>query len=446
MISHALGMQLHINGRIGVGFPDLSLTASDVQLRNRDATVADAKEVHLNVDLRALLRNEVQVREIAIKGATLFIERAADGSVNLKPDAPKSGARDSAVRLAKISIVDSTVYYADVKSEIDVEARNCDIDGTGLRIAAGKQPMWQALSLTVKAACEGVRTQNVDLADVKLAAAVSNGVVDIDPVTMKLFEGNGSASVHADFSKPVPVFQVRYSLERFRVEEFLQAMTPRKVAHGDMDFAIELSTQGTSWDAAKRAMSGRSSLRGKNVTFKGVNLDVALARFESSQNFNLVDVGAFFFTGPVGLAVTKGYNFANLLAAGEGVSHVRAIVSEWEIEHGKAKAIDVAMTTNRYRIAMKGELDLVNERFQDLVVAVIDDTGCPKVQQKISGPFNKPVIERPNVLSAIVGPALNLLSGAKNLVTGRHCSKVFYAGSVPPPGQKNTESGGDASK
>jgi len=37
----------------------------------------------------------------------------------------------------------------------------------------------------------------------------------------------------------------------------------------------------------------------KNLTLNGRDLDQELSRFESSQHFNLVDVGAFFFAGPV---------------------------------------------------------------------------------------------------------------------------------------------------
>lgn len=41
-------------------------------------------------------------------------------------------------------------------------------------------------------------------------------------------------------------------------------------------------------------------LRDENLRLNGRDLDQELSRFESSQNLNLVDVGTFFFAGPLG--------------------------------------------------------------------------------------------------------------------------------------------------
>jgi AsmA protein len=54
------------------------------------------------------------------------------------------------------------------------------------------------------------------------------------------------------------------------------------------------------------------------------------------------------------------------------------------------------------------------------------------VRQKISGTFQKPVIENPNTLKSLTGPVLRLLKKVKNLFPGGEC-EVFYAGSVAPP-------------
>ena len=90
------------------------------------------------------------------------------------------------------------------------------------------------------------------------------------------------------------------------------------------------------------------------------------------------------------------------------------------------------MATKQNRIALKGRINFVNERFDDVTIALIDARGCARVQQKIRGPFRKPVVEKPSVLMSLAGPALNLLKQARDLFTGGKC-KVFYTGSVPAP-------------
>ena len=84
------------------------------------------------------------------------------------------------------------------------------------------------------------------------------------------------------------------------------------------------------------------------------------------------------------------------------------------------------------RIALKGRINFVNERFDDVIIALIDAKGCVRVKQKIHGPFRKPVVEKPNVLLSLAGPVLNLLKQAGNLFTDGTC-EVFYTGSVPAP-------------
>ena len=160
------------------------------------------------------------------------------------------------------------------------------------------------------------------------------------------------------------------------------------------------------------------------------NLDEKLSRYESSQNFNLVDVGAFFIAGPLGTAVTKGYNFASIFQGTRGDTEIRALVSQWKVENGVAHAQDVAMATKENRLAMKGALDFVNGDFDNVTVALLDNAGCARVEQKIVGPFSNPHIEKANVLVSVTGPISSLVSKAKKFLGGK--CEVFYEGSVRP--------------
>ena len=144
--------------------------------------------------------------------------------------------------------------------------------------------------------------------------------------------------------------------------------------------------QGKTEMQMRQTAKGTISLGGRNFKLLGGDLDKRFSRFESSQNFNLVDAGALFFAGPLGLAVTKGFNFASVLQGKGGSREIRTLVSQWKVEHGVARAQDVAMATKENRIALRGGLDLVNDRFNDVTVALIDTKGCAVVQQKYAAP------------------------------------------------------------
>lgn len=426
-------MEVRVGGRLGIGFfPGLHVRLEDAHIRNREADLVSAKEARLGIDLLPLLQNEVRIGQIALKHPRISIERGPDGHYNFeKPEA--AGGMLPALYLAKVSLSDGTLLYTDKPSGEGFEAVNCNLNARRLRLTEAKSSdLLKHLSLTAELTCGEIRTKDFVVSNVKFSVDGKNGVFDLKPVTMRVFGAQGTGSIRADFSDAVPLYHVRYSLPQFRIEEFFKTLSPNKVAQGPMDFSANLSMQGKTANEMKQTADGEMSLRGENLTLNGTDLDREFARFESSQNFNLLDVGAFFFAGPVGLAVTKGYNFASILQGSGGRSEIRQLVSEWKVERGVAQAQDVAMATAENRIALTGGLDFVNGRFDDVTMALIDAKGCAKVRQKIRGPFQKPVVEKPNILKSLTGPALRLLKKGRDLFPGGEC-EVFYAGSVAPP-------------
>ena len=181
--------------------------------------------------------------------------------------------------------------------------------------------------------------------------------------------------------------------------EFWKTLSQRKIGDGWMDFSTDLTLNGYTVRELTQSGVGTASLRGDNLTLAIGDLDRELSvRYESTQRFDLIDVGAFLVAGPLGVAVTKGYDFARVsVVRVAGRSEIPRFNSEWQIEHGVAKAKDVAMTTrtNRLRAWM---LDFVGDRFQDVTVALVDEHGCVRVEQNVRGPFAKPDVQKPNVL------------------------------------------------
>jgi uncharacterized protein involved in outer membrane biogenesis len=430
--SGALGMEVSIGGRVAIGlFPGLLLTLEDVRIRNRGMDVASAKEARLGIDLLPLLKKEVRIENIALKYPRVSIERGRDGHFNFeKPEA--DGGTLPALDWPNVSLSDATLVYADKQLGEATEAGNCHLDAHRLRLSGGQRSnLMKDISFTAQLTCGEVRRDGFTVSDLKLSADAKNGVFDLKPVTSRVFGTQGSGSIQADFSGAVPLYHVRYSLSQFPIEEFFKTMSRQKVAAGRMDFSATLSMQGKTRKEMRQTVKGQMSLRGKNLTLSGSDLDGQFARFEASQNFNLVDVGAFFFAGPLGLVVTKGYNLASISQGSGGSSEIRTLVSDWKVERGVAHAQDVAMATKENRVALQGGLDFVDNQFNDVTVALIDAKGCVKVQQKIRGTFQDPVVEKPSLLEAITGPALRLLKKGGELLGGQ--CEVFYAGSVVAP-------------
>lgn len=432
--SDALGMDVRIGGRLRMGFfPGLHVTLEDGHiLGEQGVTVASAKRASLWIALLPLLRKEYRLRRIQLTQPTVSIERDLEGRVNverLKRAAVLLGVLDG----GSVSFSDGTLLYVNRKSGKRIEVTDIDLSVSRMRLEGRTSPrLSKGHSLVADISCGEIRTKDLSVSALKVTVDGKDGVFEVNPVTMRVFGGQAVGSLRADISAPVPLYQVRCSLPRFRIEEFLKILSPKKAAEGAMEFSANLSMQGKTRSQLVQTAAGEMSLRGGHLTLVGNDLDNMLSRFESSQGFNLVDVGAVFLAGPMGLAVTKGYNFASFFRGSGGNSSIGTLVSDWKVEGGVAQAKDVAMSTTKNRIALQGGLDFVNERFADVTVAVVDGGGCAKVRQAIRGSFEKPTVEKPQFLTSLAGPVLKLYKQTRGLFPAKPC-EVFYSGSVAPP-------------
>ncbi|MCE5275845.1 MAG: AsmA family protein [Deltaproteobacteria bacterium] len=431
--SESLGLEIRVGGRLGIAFfGDLHVRLDDVHIRNREMDIASAEQASLEIALFPLLHKEVRIKRIGLQRPRITITRDRDGTFNFEK---RKKSKQTRLPLApdNLFISDGFFLYGDDQSGKGIEVEHFNLDVRSLGIAGGNSAeLLKNLSFTAEFACREIRTKGLTISNAKFTCRGKDGVFALTPVTMGLFGGQGSGSIGVDFTDPVPRYSVRLSLSKFKIEEYLKTYFSKKVAQGSMDCSATLSMRGNTAKELKQTAEGAVTLRGENLTLYGHDLDREFARFESSQNFKLVDAGAFFFAGPLGLAVTKGYNFASIFQGSGGSSSIEKLSSSWKVERGIAQAMDVAMATKENRIALKGRINFVDERFDDVIIALIDARGCARVQQKIRGPFRKPVVEKPNVLMSLAGPALNLFKQARNLFTGEKC-KAFYTGSVRAP-------------
>lgn len=431
--SRALGLELRAADRLDIDvFPALRLTLADVSLHRRGAQVATVKRVTVGVEWLSLLGDELRVDTLVLVQPVLTLERDREGRFNVAEPAPPATPA-AAQSWPEVSLSAGRIVFVDQRGGLGFEARDCHGRVQRLHRAAGtRAELLKALSFDAEIGCAQLRREALTLLDVQFRAEAKDGIVEIRPLTARLFDAQGSGRVRADFSAAVASYRFDFTLAQFPVEAFFAAMAVEPLATGRMDFTAALATRGATAEQLQRALSGQVSLSGRDLVLVGTDLDAAFDRFEASQTFSLVDVGAVFFAGPAGLLVTKGYDFASLARGNGGRSEIRTLVSQWQVEHGQAQALDVAMATKANRLALHGRLDLVGERFDDVSVALVDARGCARVTQKIRGTFQAPVVEQPNLMRSLAGPVLRLLEKGRDALSGTPC-EVFYAGSVPPP-------------
>jgi len=434
--SKALGMDVLIKGRLGIALvPGFGISLKDISVRNGGTDVVTVEKIRIGLKLIPLTRREVHISWIKLVKPVFSIVRDKSGMFNF--ERPGRTVVEKLLSVTKSSISQGRLVFTDDRSGSGIEADDFDMTIRNLSYGGtdGAEP-FKNLSFDGEIRCKTLTINKFTVTNLAMRTAGGSGILEINPVSMDIFGGTGKGNIHVDVTGASSQYRVIYTLSQCRVDELIQALSPGKMPQksieGMVDFTADLTAMGKSVDEAKRSLSGDVSLKGENLMLYNMDIDALIPKYERSQNFNLVDVGAFFLAGPFGPVLTKSYNFGSLyeeLQGGKG--NIRMFVSIWKVKRGVADAIDVALATKKYRIAMKGGLNFNNDRFNNVTVAVLDKRGCAVYSQKVHGPFRKPKIEKVSILKSISGSVSNALTDAWKFVGGE-CT-VFYSGSVAQP-------------
>ena len=435
--STALGMDVRIKGRMGIAlFPRFGLSLKDVSVRNKGLDVVTIGKMRLGLKLIPLARFEIKIIQVELVSPVFSIVRLRNGMFILEK--PGRKLWEKLLTVKKVSISQGSLNYTDETSgekievdDLDLSLRNLSASGT-----ESAEP-FKNISFTGDTRCKILKIYNFTLMDLVMRASGQKGILDINPVSMKIFGGTGNGSIHVDVTGPSPQYRVIYTLNRARIEELLQQYMlkkmPQKTIEGPINFSGDLTAMGKSADEVKRSLNGDLSLNGENLMLYNIDIDALIMKYERSQNLNLLDMGAFFLVGPLGPVLTKSYNFASVYEESQGgKGSIRKLVSVWKVKKGIAEARDVALASKNQRIALKGGLNFVNERFVDVTIAALDKRGCAVYSEKVHGPFGKPQIEKESIFKSIAGSVLNPLEDALKFIQGKECT-VFYSGSVAQP-------------
>jgi AsmA protein len=443
-VSDALGMEFRIRGKARLRlFPSASIALSDVRLRNRGTDLATAETLRVGVKLRPLFDRRIVITELALEKPVIRIEKGIDGKFNYetpprpaKPAAKEGEALSAPMVVSTGSVSAGKIVYVDRKAEGETSLDTIDLSVRDLSIPTARgTELPKGISFIGDLSVKGIRSKDLAVSDVRAKVTAGAGIYEIRPFTMKLFGGAGEGGIRVDLSGDRTALKVSYTLANFRAEEPLAALAQKKYLSGTMTVTPDLSLRGKGADEMKRTLSGSVSLRGDGLTLHGMEIDEILSKVEEAQKLNLADVGAFLLAGPLGSAAVKGYRYGGLYQSTtrEGETRITRLVSDWTVRDGMADARDVAFSTGKNRIALKGKLDLVNGQFVDVTVAVLDGKGCAKLRQKISGPFADPRMDKMSMLQSVAAPLLGIFEREAKRFLGSSACEPFYTGTVQHP-------------
>ncbi len=198
---------------------------------------------------------------------------------------------------------------------------------------------------------------------------------------------------------------------------------------------LDNNLSGTITKGKVNILEGNVLVKGDNLHLQGFNLNKVLKDFQNSQSVGMLDVGAVVLLGPAGVLVTKGNDYRNLVksVANKGNSQIKQLHSEIAFANGIATMKDVAFSTDKFRLAITGKIDTINDQFIDFNVATVDKYGCPVYKEQVMGKLSSPRVKEVNVLvSSVVNPIQSVISKVTKSMN-IHCDKPFYKGVVKAP-------------
>ena len=445
--SKATDMHVTIQGALELKrwFP-LTLVVRGLQFQNREEPVLKLENVECSsLEPIPLLRGRLRLGTCTVDGFAIAIVRGADGHFNFerttpRPRPPAGVSSSPPVVLVSHLIVQGGAYvFTERGKPARAEIAGISADLHGFAIGKFPEGIRRAFSFKGVLAWDTLRRDALTLTQLKSKISAGGGHFVLDDLSLDAFGGQGTGTFAADTSDPMPRFELSLEVPRCRVEHLLEGLRTEPVIGGEAALAMHVRAAGRNKDELTQTLSGDVALSGKNLQTHDLDLDKLIHKFDKTRGFNLIDLAAFFIAGPLGPIATKGHDFGRVyLQLGTGEGALDRLVSTWRIDDGLAEAKDCALATKKNRVAFVGKIDLVHGVYQDAAIGVLDERGCSRYTEKLSGPVGGRRSFGKSTMKAMAGPFIGLAQKIHHAFDQK-CD-VFYSGSVPQPDKKEAKS------
>jgi AsmA protein len=433
--SEASGLDVRIKGRMGLSFFPFGISAKDIHVANKESEIMSLESLKLRAELLPLLKKQLKVTACELVKPAVTIVKDAEGKYNFESnkEIPAIGSPGIASGLNELKLSKGALVYLNKRTGEKTEMKEFNMATRDLSMAGTSGGIIKNVSFTGSFDCKEVLRKYLRIENLKGPMKADKGVFSLKPLTMDVFGGKGEGDFTADESSADPTHKLNLKVSNLDFEKLEEFFGTKKVIGGKGDLSASLTVKEKGRRNLMSNTDGTFSLQGDNLVTYTMDLDKVLSAYETSQQFNLVDLAAYFILGPLGSVALTGYHYGNIYYQTQGGrGTVTQFISHWTIKNGEADATDCALATHHNRVALKGKLNLVRERYDKVTVALLDDKGCAIYTQTISGSFGSPQIGTVNAIESLAGPIIDLYRKAKRFVQAGKC-EVFYNGLVQQP-------------
>ncbi|HSD60719.1 MAG TPA: AsmA family protein, partial [Burkholderiales bacterium] len=245
----------------------------------------------------------------------------------------------------------------------------------------------KALNATGSLRIGSLKVQNIRSSNVRVDLKAKDGRVDLNPVSANLYQGtlNGSASVN---SAGTPSVATRQNLNGVNIAPLLKDAVNFENLEGKGNVALDVTTQGVTVGAMKKALNGTASLNLADGAYRGINVAETIRNAKAA------------------LGAIKGKPQAQTQATNTAQkTDFSELKASFQIRNGVAHNEDLSMKSPLLRLTGAGDIDIGNDAINYLAKATVVGTakgqGGAEADQlkgvtvpvKLSGPLGAPRYE-----------------------------------------------------
>jgi len=344
----------------------------------------DLKRADLNVKAKVSspLSGNIQAQQFNLPKLTASIQASGPNlpgkSVNgelagsIAVDAAKQRFRadlagkvgDSKIK-ARVAVTDFSPLATNFEADVD----RIDVDrylppkpaGAPQTSTGGGRPVDQPidvsalknLNLNGKVRIGSLKASNVKAANVKLDARAANGRLDINPLSASLYQGTlaGSLAVKA---AATPAFIMKQKLTGVSIGPLLKDLADKDLLEGKGNVAVNVTTQGKTVRALKKALNGTAAVHLKDGAIKGINIAGAIRNAQAKL-------------GSLKGQQTQQSNQAEKTDFSE-------LKATFKIKNGVAHNDDLSLKSPLIRVGGEGDINIGDDSLNYLVKASVVGT------------------------------------------------------------------------
>lgn len=155
-----------------------------------------------------------------------------------------------------------------------IKARNNNVELQAEKnIAKSVAPETLAkLNANIDVAINKMVVNNLTISNIKVIGEGKNGVVTINPLRFRIFDGDVNSTVKTDLRGALPVSSIKLTTDKMNLANITKTLTGTEYASGKLFVNASLSAYGVTQETVNRTLNGKATFSATEGILKGLNI------------------------------------------------------------------------------------------------------------------------------------------------------------------------------